>query len=124
MRPPHLPQHLQRVPGGNIPEHPDRQARPREGVPLQEAVRDVQQFAHPAHLVLEQPLEGLHQLELEVLGEAPHVVVALDRVAVLLVAAGGGARLDDVRVEGALDEDLGQLAVLLLDLGEKGSRRG
>lgn len=49
-------------------------------------------------------------------------MVALDRVAVLLVAAGGGARLDDVRVERALDQDAGQLAVLLLDLGLRETR--
>ncbi len=40
---------------------------------------------------LEQLLEGLDQSELQVLWQAPHVVVALDGVAVLLAAARGRA---------------------------------
>lgn len=37
----------------------------------------------------------------------PHVVVALDCVAVLLALAGGRARLNDIRVEGALHSRYG-----------------
>jgi hypothetical protein len=73
-----------------------------EGVPLDELLGHLQQPAYLAHLVLEQLPEWLHQLELQVLGQAAHVVVGLDGVAVLLAAAGGRARLDDVRVQRAL----------------------
>ena len=58
-------------------------------------------LAHRPDLVLEQQPEGLDQVEGQVVGEPAHVVVGLD---------GGGrvrARLDDVGVEGALDQVAG-----------------
>jgi len=51
---------------------------------------------------LEQLPQRLDQRELEVLGEAAHIVVALDRVAVLLLAAGRRTGLYHVRVQRAL----------------------
>ena len=47
--------------------------------------------------------QRLDQVELHVLGEPAHVVVALD------LGGAGGARLDDVGVERALDQELGVL---------------
>src|SRR3546814_1544722 len=58
-----------------------------------------------ADLVLEQGAQGLDQLELQVVGQPTDVVVALD-----VGRAGAATRLDDVRVERALDEELDLLA--------------
>ncbi len=57
--------------------------------------------ADRAHFVLEQRLQGLDQLELQVVGQAADVVVALD-----VRGSGAAARLDDVGVERALHEEL------------------
>ena len=62
--------------------------------------------AHPAHLVLEQRAQRLDQRELEVVGQAADVVVALD-----VGGAGAAAGLDDVGVERALHEEVDGLAV-------------
>ena len=51
---------------------------------------------------LEQLPERLDERELEVFGEAAHVVVTLDRVAVLLLAAGRRAGLYHVRIQRSL----------------------
>src|SRR6266511_873479 len=77
-----------------------RTARPRAGerLALHHVLGQAQLGADPAHLVLEQQAQWLDQLEIHVVGEAADVVVALD---------GRGpraARLDHVRVEGALDQ--------------------
>src|SRR3546814_18033823 len=58
-----------------------------------------------ADLVLEQGAQGLDQLELQGVGQPTDVVVALD-----VGRAGAATRLDDVRVERALDEELDLLA--------------
>lgn len=55
---------------------------------------------------LEELLEGLNQGKLQVFRKATNIVVALDCVTVLLAAAGWRAGLDDVRVQGALDQEL------------------
>ena len=62
--------------------------------------------ADRADLVLEQRAQRLDELELQVVRQPAHVVVALD-VGRAVAAAG----LDDVRVERALDEELDVLAV-------------
>ena len=79
----------------------DAQAGAREGLAIHQVVGQAQLAADRAHLVLEQGAQGLDQLEGHVLGQATHVVVALD-VGRALAAAG----LDDVGVQGALDEEL------------------
>jgi hypothetical protein len=50
------------------------------------------------HLVLEELPEWLNERELQVLRQAPNIVVALDGVAVLLTTAGGWAALNHIRV--------------------------
>ena len=62
--------------------------------------------ADPPHLVLEQGAERLDERELEVVGQAADVVVALD-----VGGAGAAAGLHDVRVERALHEEVDRLAV-------------
>jgi len=56
------------------------------------------------HLILEELPERLNELKLQVLGQAAHIVVALDGVAVLLATAWGRAALNDIRVQRALQE--------------------
>jgi hypothetical protein len=63
--------------------------------------------ADGAHLVLEQGAQRLDELELQVLRQPAHVVVALDVGCVPVAAAG----FDDVRVQGALHEELDLFAV-------------
>src|SRR5699024_1570209 len=76
------------------------ETRPGEGLAPDDVVGQSQLRADGADLVLEQGAQRLDELEGEVLGQAPHVVVALD-VRRALAAAG----LDDVRVQGALDQE-------------------
>src|SRR5690606_40855498 len=68
--------------------------------------RQAELLAERADLVLEQAPQRLDQLELEVVREAADVVVRLD-----VGRAGAAARLDDVGVEGALDEELDRFSV-------------
>jgi len=60
-----------------------------------------------AHLVLEEGPQRLDELELEVLGQAAHVVVALD-----VGGAGAAARLHHVGVAGALHQERDLVAAL------------
>ena len=61
------------------------------------------QHPHPACFIhLEQLSQGLHQLKIEILGQAPHVVVALDGVAVLAPTARGRAALYHIWIQCAL----------------------
>jgi hypothetical protein len=53
---------------------------------------------------LEELPQRLDELEVEVLGQATDVVVALDGVAVLLALARRGTRLDDVWIQCALPQ--------------------
>ena len=56
---------------------------------------------HTAHLVFEQPLQGLAQLQVHLLGQAAHIVVALDNL------ARNVERLDTVGIDGTLGQPLG-----------------
>ena len=49
--------------------------------------------------------EGLNEGEVQVLGEAPNIMVGLDGVAVLLATAWRGAGLYNIRVQGSLQQD-------------------
>src|ERR1019366_3905571 len=74
-------------------------------------------FAGSSYLVLEEFAEGLDELQVHLLGQAAHVVVALDDGA----GPAEADALDDVRVEGALDEPLAPgdaLGLLFEDLDE------
>ena len=57
-----------------------------------------------AHLIFEQVTQGFHQFELHILRQAAHVVVRLDALCLAAVRRGG---FHHVRVNGALDEELG-----------------
>ncbi|PLC12344.1 hypothetical protein AUQ48_08950 [Kocuria flava] len=92
---------------GDLADDADAQAGAGEGLAADDLLGQAELAAHGADLVLEQGPQRLHELELQVLGQPAHVVVALD-VGRALPAAG----LDDVGVEGALDEEAHGLALL------------
>ena len=71
-----------------------------------DVVRQAELLADGPHLVLEQQAERLDQIERQVVGQSADVVVRLD------VGRRVAARLDDVGVEGALDEVLRALVTL------------
>ena len=63
---------------GDLPQDADRQARAGEGMAADDLLRQAQGTPHLAHFVLEQLTQRFHQLELQILGQTAHVVVALD----------------------------------------------
>ena len=86
------------------------QAGTGEGMACDEMLGHTQLASHAAHLVLEEPLEGLAQRQVHLLGQTTHIVVALDYLACYV------ERLDAVRVDGALSEPLGILNLLSLGI--------
>ena len=85
---------------GDLADDPDREPGPRERMAPDHRLRQAELLADPADLVLEQHPQRLHELEVDLLGQAADVVVRLDLGRHARVAAG----LDHVRVERALDE--------------------
>ena len=90
-------------------------------------LRQPQGAAHLAHLIFEQTAQRLHQLELQILGQAADVVVALDLhrhpLASLRVDVGAG-RLDHIGIKRALGEVIEgaeALALLFEDADEFGA---
>src|SRR5699024_923611 len=84
----------------------DTQARAREGLAVDDLLRQTQLAAHGADLILEQQAQRLDELELDVIRQATDIVVALD-----VRGTGTATRLDDVRVEGALHQVVDLLAL-------------
>ena len=84
---------------GDLADHPDGKARTREGLAHDQILRQAQLPAQLADLVLEQHPQGLDDLlEVHVVRQAAHVVVALDDGGI------AGAGLDHVGIDGALDQ--------------------
>ena len=79
----------------------DRETRTRERLAPHHRLGQTQLQAHRPHFVLEQRLQRFDQLELQVVGQAADVVVALD-----VGGAGAAAGLDDIGVERALHQEL------------------
>ncbi len=92
---------------GDLADDADAQTRAREGLTPDDLVRQAQLGADGPDLVLEEGAQGLDQLELDVLGQTTHVVVGLD-----IGRSVSTARLDHVRVERALHQELDFLAGL------------
>jgi len=63
---------------GDLAQHPDRHARPRERMPPNQLPVDVEQLAQGTNLVLEQLSERLDELEPHVFEQATNIVVGLD----------------------------------------------
>ena len=98
----------------DLAEDAHAQARARERMAIHHAGRQAQRHAELADLVLEQVAQRLQQLQAQLLGQAADVVVALDRDRLLAL---GAARLDHVRIDGALRQPLGALRAGAGELG-------
>ena len=95
-----LAQRLQTVAGDGA-EAADAEARARERLTIDHAVRQAEGLADHADLVLEEELEGLDQLELQILRQTADVVMGLDS----LLSLGSLDGLEDVGVDRALREE-------------------
>ena len=84
----------------------DRETGAGERVAPHHRRRESELGADGTHLVLEQRAQRLDEGELQIVGEAAHVVVALD-----VGGAGATTGLDHIRVERSLHEELDLLAV-------------
>ena len=95
----------------------DGEARSGEGVAAHEGLGQAQLAAQRPHLVLEEFAQGLHELHVHALGQAAHVVMALDGDR---GPAREGDALDHVGVKGALGEEGGGAASIGGDLAGLG----
>ena len=80
---------------------PDRQARAWEGMAPHDLRRQPEFESHLADLIFEEGAQRLHQGEGQVIGEAAHVVVALD-----ICRARAATRLHHIGIERALHEEV------------------
>ena len=87
--------------GGDVAQYAYGQSRSGERMAGDEMLRHAHLTAHAAHLVLKQPLQGLAELQVHLLGQSAHVVVALDYL------ARNVERLDAIGIDGALGQPLG-----------------
>ena len=94
----------------HIADDADGQARPREGLAVHNVVGQTERRAQRAHLVLEEMIQGLNQVEMHALREGNQIVVRLNRAR--LPAGLACAALDDVGVDGALGQVLHRTPVL------------
>jgi hypothetical protein len=92
---------------GDGTEDTDGESRSGEGVTADEVSGDVEETTEGADFVLEELTKGLDELELHVVEETTDVVVRLDRCRGTLERD----RLDDIRVQSSLEEEL-DLAVV------------
>ena len=99
---------------GDLAGNADGKAGAREGMAVDEGVRQAELAAERAHLVLEQLAQRLDQLELHALGQAADIVMRLDGGR---RAAGRRHALDHVGIERALRQeiDLADLLGLLVE---------
>ena len=67
--------------GGDVAQNTDSQTRTGEGMTRDEMLGHAQLAAHTAYLVLEQPLQRFTELQLHVLGQSAHIMMALDDLA-------------------------------------------
>ena len=94
------PQHVEPL-LGDLADDPDAEPRAGERLAPDDRLGQAELRADRAHLVLEERAQRLDERELQVVGQAADVVVALD-----VRGAGAAAGLDDVGIERALDEEL------------------
>src|SRR4029079_2367388 len=86
----------------DVADDPDREPWAGEGLTPDHALRKAELFADAAHLVLEEEPQWLDELHPHVGRKATDVVMRLDERSDSVLAAAG---LDDVGVQGALDEE-------------------
>src|SRR5690606_35085176 len=89
------------------------EARPREGMTADEVLGQAELLAQRPHLVLEELAPRLDKLHVHAFRQAADIVVRLDRHG---GPAGEGNALDDVRIEGALGEEIRAAELLRLFL--------
>ena len=99
---------------GHLADDPDREPGTGERLAQDHRLGQAELEADPPDLVLEQVAQRLDELEAQVGRQATDVVVGLDLLGGLRL---GGRRLDDVRVERALGQEVdpAELARLLLE---------
>src|SRR5207244_8192390 len=96
-----------------LAEDPDGEPRTRKRLPADDLLRQAELAAYLTHFVFEELSERLDELEVHLLRKTADVVVALDD----LGRPFDGDRLDDVRIERALHEEVDALELrrLLLE---------
>src|SRR6185436_727522 len=90
--------------GGDFAEDADGEAGAGEGLAIDDFFGEAELEAELAHFVFEKAYERLDQFELHVLGQAAHVVMALDHRSWI---AGDGNGFNDVGIERTLREKFG-----------------
>ncbi len=98
-------EHLETLPG-DLADDPDAEPRPGERLAPHDGLGQAELEPDPTHLVLEEGAQWLDERELQVVGETPDVVVALD-----VGGARTPTRLHHVRVERALHQEVDRLAM-------------
>ena len=88
----------------------DRKTRARERLTPDNILIKANFQAHLSDFILKEVSQRLNQLKLHILREAAHIVVAFDDL------SGIGAALNDVRIDGALNEPLDPLELVGLFL--------
>ena len=96
---------------GDLADDPDAQSRPRKWLARNDFLRQTQFPADGAHLVFEQQPQRLDEFELQVVGQAADVVVALD-----VRGAAAPAGLHHVGIQRALHQELDVIAVAPNDI--------
>ncbi len=91
---------------GDFPHDAHGQAGPGERLAVHDLRGQAEVASNDAHLILEQLAQGLDEFHLEVFGQTANVVVALDHGGVAPVYVD---RLDHIRVERSLTEEVGVL---------------
>src|SRR5699024_3016306 len=96
---------------GDLADDADAQAGAREGLTGHDGLGHAEFAADGSDLVLEQGAQRFDEFELDVIGQAADVVVALD-----VRRARSAAGFDDIGIQGPLDEEGDLLARALLGL--------
>ena len=97
----------------NLADNADAQAGAGERLTCHDLLGNAELTTDSANLVLEQGAQRLNQFEGQVVGKATHVVVALN-----VCGAVAAAGLDNVRVQGALNQEL-DVCALFASLGNQ-----
>ncbi|CKR61648.1 Uncharacterised protein [Mycobacterium tuberculosis] len=92
--------------GGDLPDDPNTQPRSRKRLARHDLLRQTQLPPDRAHLVFEQQPQRLNEGELQVVGQAADIVVALD-----VRGAAAPAGLHHIRIQRALHQELSSLTV-------------
>ena len=104
--------------GGDLADDPDGQSRARERLARNDFLGQAELATHRADLVLEQQPQRLDELELQVVGQAADIVVALD-----VGGARSAAGLDDIGIQRALHQELDVRTAIAHDISDRALER-